>query len=143
MSTDLIARSTATVHAPIEKVWQAITTPAIIKQWFLGVDTKTDWKQGSSIVHTGEWKGKPYTDRGTIVEIEPPHRLVHTHWSDMSGLPDRPESYQTVTYELTERDGATEIEIFEENLPNEQARSMSEKTWPTVLEALRKLLERG
>ena len=64
------------------------------------MDTETDWKQGSPIVHRGEWQGKPYVDKGEIVRIEPPHLLVHTHWSDLSGKPDSPEHYQEVTWEV-------------------------------------------
>src|SRR4029079_7644879 len=89
--------STIDIDAPIERVWAAITTPATIKQWFLGVDTETDWTVGSPIVHRGEYQGKPYVDKGTIRRFEPPRVLEHDHWSDGSGLPDEPENYQVVT----------------------------------------------
>jgi hypothetical protein len=64
---------------------------------FFGVEIQTD-RTGSSLVHTGEWQGKPYEDKGTIVRFEPEELLVHTHWSPLSGLPDRPENYQQVTW---------------------------------------------
>jgi len=53
--SDLGASSSITVDAPIEKVWRALTTPELIKTWFFGVDTESDWEAGSSIVHRGEW----------------------------------------------------------------------------------------
>lgn len=94
MKTDISTSSSVAIDASVDDVWRAITTPELIKQWFFGVDTETDWKQGSPIVHTGEWQGKPYVDKGEIVRIEPRHVLVHTHWSDLSGTPDSPEHYQ-------------------------------------------------
>jgi uncharacterized protein YndB with AHSA1/START domain len=141
--TALETRNSVTIEAPIEKIWDAITTPTTIKQWFFGVDTESDWTEGSPIVHTGEWKGKPYEDKGTIVAIEPPRSLVHTHWSSFSGLPDSEENYQTVTWTLTGRNGGTELTVSETNLPNEEMKSTSESSWQMVLRQLKDLLEKG
>jgi uncharacterized protein YndB with AHSA1/START domain len=139
--SDLGASSSITIDAPVEKVWRALTTPELIKTWFFGVDTESDWEAGSSIVHRGEWQGKPYEDRGEILKIDPPRLLVHTHWSDTSGLPDAPENYQEVTWALSEHDGATELAITEHNIPSEEAKALSEESWRTVLTNLKKLLE--
>ncbi|MFL5777700.1 MAG: SRPBCC domain-containing protein, partial [Chloroflexota bacterium] len=116
-TTDQLTTTTR-IDAPIDRVWKAVTTPALIKQWFFGVDTTSDWNVGSPLVHTGEYQGKPYVDKGEILRIEPPKLLEHTHWSDVSGKPDRPEDYQIVTWALTERDGGTELRITEQNLPS-------------------------
>lgn len=141
MPTALGTTMSVSLDAPIQKVWEAITRPEVIKQWFFGVDTATDWKEGSSIVHTGEWQGKPYEDRGTIVTFEPPRKLVHTHWSPMSELPDREENYQTVSWELSERSRKTDLTIKEQNLPSEKTKSVSEKTWKLALDELKKVVE--
>jgi uncharacterized protein YndB with AHSA1/START domain len=138
---DVSTSMSTTIRAPAEEVWKALTTPDVIKQWFFGVDTETDWGPGHPIVHRGEWQGKPYVDKGEIVRFEPPQLLVHTHWSDLSGTPDAPEHYQEVSWALDERDGATELTISERNLPSEEAKALSEQTWKTVLESLRELLE--
>ena len=141
MPTDLNASASVEIEAPVAEVWQALTTPSVIKQWFFGVDTQSDWTEGSGIVHTGEWQGKPYVDKGTIVRFEPERFLVHTHWSDLSGLADRPEHYQDVTWALAERDGTTVLTVSETNLPSEQAKTVSETSWTTVLGNLKELLE--
>jgi uncharacterized protein YndB with AHSA1/START domain len=141
MTTDLTTRTTVTIDAPIDDVWRAITTPEVIKQWFFGVDTQSDWTPGSELVHTGEWQGRPYEDKGEILRIQSPTELVHTHWSAMSGRPDEPENYEEVTWSLAERDGATELTISESNLPSEEAQAMSEQSWRTVLENLKGVLE--
>jgi len=133
--------STIDIDAPIERAWAAITTPATIKQWFLGVDTETDWTVGSPIVHRGEYQGKPYVDKGTIRRFEPPRVLEHDHWSDGSGLPDEPENYQVVTWALSERGDGTDLELTERNLPSEDAAKTSEQTWAMVLKNLKQLLE--
>ena len=129
------------IKAPAEEVWRALTTPELRKQWFFGVDTTTDWKAGSPIVHKGELNGKPYEDKGMIVKIRPPVLLVHTHWSKVSGLPDSPENYQEVTYALAEQDGVTELTVSETNLPSEEAKAVSDKAWQMALAELKKLVE--
>jgi uncharacterized protein YndB with AHSA1/START domain len=140
---DLGTTSSIQIDVPIEEVWNAVTTPEMIRQWFFGVETETDWKMGSTLVHRGEWQGKPYEDKGVILRIEPPRLLVHTHWSDASGKPDTPENHEEVTWALAERDGATELTITERNLPSEEAQAVSEQSWRTVLSNLKALLERG
>ncbi|HEX6231400.1 MAG TPA: SRPBCC domain-containing protein [Actinomycetota bacterium] len=141
MPTDLRISHSITIEASARDVWHALTTPDVIQRWFLGVRTETDWQEGSPIVHTGEWQGKPYEDKGTIMRVEPGRLLVHTHWSALSGLPDEPGNHQEVTWELSERDGATELTVTEVNLPSEQAVAVSEATWKTVLEDLKRVVE--
>jgi uncharacterized protein YndB with AHSA1/START domain len=143
MTTALNLKHSVTIDAPTTKVWDALTTPELIKQWFFGVDTETDWKEGSSIVHRGEWQGKPYEDKGTIVKFEPQRALVHTHWSPASGLPDSEENYQRVAWTLDGEDGKTELTVTETNLPSEDAKSVSDQSWQMVLDNLKKLLEEG
>lgn len=142
MTRDLGTTTSVTIQAPIEEVWAAITTPERIKEWFFGVDTRSDWTPGSELVHTGEWQGRPYEDKGTIVRIEPPTVLEHTHWSSTSGLPDEPEHYETVEWRLSERADATELTVAEANLPSEEARELSQQSWRMVLDGLKRLLER-
>lgn len=138
---DLSTWSSVTIESSIHDVWDAITTPEMIRQWFFGVETESDWRVGSPLVHRGEYQGKPYEDKGEIVTIEPPRLLVHTHWSDVSGTPDRPESYQEVRWALTPSDSSTILTVSERNLPSDEAKTVSQQSWETVLTNLKQLLE--
>jgi uncharacterized protein YndB with AHSA1/START domain len=140
MKDDLSTESVITIDAPATKVWEALTTPDLIKKWFLGVDTITDWKVGSPIIHKGEYQGRPYEDKGTVLEFDPPRLLVHTHWSPVSGLPDTPQHHQRVSWALADSDGMTELTVREVNIPSEEAKVISERSWHTVLENLKRLL---
>jgi uncharacterized protein YndB with AHSA1/START domain len=138
---DIDTTATVTIDAPAERVWEAITTPALIKEWFFGVDTEAEWRPGGTLVHRGTYQGKPYEDKGEIVEIDPPTTLVHTHWSPATGLPDQPEHYQRVTWSLDEHDAITELTVSERNLPSEDAKAISDQSWSMVLGNLKRLLE--
>jgi uncharacterized protein YndB with AHSA1/START domain len=141
MTTNLTTETSVTIDAPIDQVWRAITTPDLIERWFFGVTTRSDWSPGSELVHTGEWQGRPYEDKGVILRIEEPTLLEHTHWSAMSGQPDRPENYETVTYRLADQGEKTELTVSEVNLASEDAVSMSEQGWRSALGALKELCE--
>jgi uncharacterized protein YndB with AHSA1/START domain len=143
MNKDLVARATTTVNASASKVWEAITKPELIKQYLFDTDVISDWKVGSPILYRGQWQGKPFEDRGKILELEPEQRLVSTHWSPLSGVPDLPENYHTVTYQLMEKDGGTEVTILQDNNASEEEKSHSESNWKTVLDGLKKLVEGG
>ena len=142
MKSNITGNASTIIEAPIEKVWEALITPEMIKQYFFGTNTITDWKVGSPIVFSGEWQGKHYEDKGTILEITPGKKLKYSYWSSMSGIEDKPENYVDVTYELTEDATGTKISIKQENIPDEKMKAHSEENWKMVLDNLKQLLEK-
>lgn len=141
MSVNLIAKASVTIHAPLAKVWQALTDPEMIRQYFYDTEVITDWKVGSPIVWKGEWEGKEYLEKGTILKSEPQRLLQYTYFSSLSGLEDVPENYANITYELDEDDGVTTLTVRQENIADENAREQSEKNWAMLLGNLKQLLE--
>jgi len=142
MSRGLVARQSVRINAPPVKVWDALVNPAAIKKYMFGTTAVSHWKPGSSIRFKGEWQGKPYEDHGAILRLEPERVLEYTHFSPLSGLPDRPENYHTVTFELSAAgNDATVLTLSQDNNTSEQAREHSEKNWGVMLAHLKKLLE--
>jgi len=101
----------------------------------------SEWKEGSPIVWKGEWKGKAYEDKGTILRLEPRRLLSYAHYSPLAGKPNVPENYHTVVVELAEQGERTLVTLSQDNNPTEEAREHSEKNWHTMLDGLKKLLE--
>jgi uncharacterized protein YndB with AHSA1/START domain len=129
------------INAPIAKVWDALTNPKIIKQYFFGTDTTTDWKVGSPIKFSGEWQGKTYEDKGTVLAFEKNRLVKYSYWSSMSGMDDQPENYVNVSYELSGVDGSVDLTIIQENIPDENMREHSEENWKKVMNGLKKVVE--
>jgi uncharacterized protein YndB with AHSA1/START domain len=142
MENNIVAKSQITINAPAEKVWEALTNPAIIKQYLFGTNAKSTWEVGASITYSGVWEGKEYMDKGTVLENVPQKRLVSTYWSGMSGKPDVPENYQKVSYDLEEKDGKTTLTITQENNPTQESADHSGDNWNMVLEKMKELLEK-
>lgn len=141
MTMNLTARASTTIQAPASRVWEALTEPELIKQYLFGSEVVTDWKVGSPIYYRGMWQGRAFEDKGTVLEVEPNQRLVSTHWSPLSGVPDVPENYHTVTYLLDEHDGNTDVTILQDHNASEEEKQHSEQNWRMVLDGLKKLVE--
>ncbi len=141
MSTSLVAKATVNIKAPADKVWDALTNPDIIKQYFFGTNAISDWQPGSKLIFRGEWEGKTYEDKGTILENIANKLLRYSYISSLSGLEDKPENYAGISYELDGRDGETTLTITQDNIANEKAREHSEQNWNYVLNSMKQLLE--
>jgi uncharacterized protein YndB with AHSA1/START domain len=144
MRKNHIAEASVLVDAPVSRVWEALTTPELIKEYAYGAQVETDWKEGSPITFRGEYEGRPFEDKGVIIWFEPEKTLVNTHWSPLSGTEDSPENYHTVRYDLKqEEDGRTRLTLTQDNNDSEEERAESEKNWKVMLEDLKRLVEEG
>lgn len=140
MNHNLIAKASIAINAPRQAVWKALVSPDAIKEYMFGARVVSDWREGSPILWKGEWQGKRYEDKGTIIEVKPERRLQYSHFSPLSGLPDKPEHYHTVTIDLA-GDGTTEVRLAQDRNMSEEAREHSEKNWKIMLEGLKKFVE--
>ena len=141
MSKSILAKAAITINTPKSKVWDALTNPKMIKLYLFGTDVTTDWKVGSPISYKGIWEGKAYEDKGMVLQNEPEKLLVSTFWSSLSGLPDIPDNYQTVCYELSTDGKGTKVTITQGNNNTQKDADHSEQNWKMVLDGLKKLLE--
>lgn len=132
-----------TINAPAAKVWQALTDPSIVKQYFFGTNVKSDWEAGSAIIFEGEWEGKTYQDKGTILESEPGKFVKYSYWSSMSGTEDKPENYANVSYGLEEQDGKTILTVSQDNIKNQESKEHSEQNWQHVFGKMKEMVESG
>ena len=137
----LTSKTTITFNAPILKVWKGLIDPAIVKQYFFGTDLKSDWKVGSAITFSGEWEGHKYEDGGIILKIHPPDLLKYNYWSSMAGTENKPENYNTITYNLSETDGITTLIITQDGVKSQEALEHSEQNWTAIFDGLKALIE--
>jgi len=141
MKNTLIAKAHITISAPIAKVWDALVNPEMIKQYMFGTNAVSDWKEGSPIVWKGEWEGKPYEDKGVILQLKPERVLQYSHFSPLAGQADVPANYHTVTIELSPEEKGTILRLSQDNNSTEKDREHSEKMWGMMLTGLKKVLE--
>ncbi|HWP08849.1 MAG TPA: SRPBCC family protein [Polyangiaceae bacterium] len=136
-----MAEVSTNVHAPLEEVWEALVDPATIKHYMFGATVTSSFEVGKPITWKGEFKGKSFEDKGTILRLEPRHLLAYSHFSPLSGERDVPENYHTVVIELSEEGGGTHVSLKQDNNPSEETRLHSEQNWRAVLAGLKKEVE--
>jgi uncharacterized protein YndB with AHSA1/START domain len=137
----LVARAATLIAAGPDEVWTALVEPAAIRHYLFGATVETDWKVGGSIVWKGEWQGRAYEDRGTILRFEPRRLLEYSHFSPLSGLEDRPENYHTVTVELVPDARGTRVSLSQDGNATPEAREHSERNWTLMLDSLKGYVE--
>jgi uncharacterized protein YndB with AHSA1/START domain len=139
---NLTAQASTTIAAPVAAVWEALTSPALIKQYMFGTEVVSNWQEGSPITWRGEYQGRRYEDKGTILKIVPPHTLQYSHYSPLSGLPDEPQNYHTVTIEIFGQGTLTHVSLSQDGSATAEQRDHSAKNWAIMLQGLRNLVEK-
>jgi len=141
MTKEYIARAEIVIHAPASDVWDALVKPELISQYLFGTEVTTDWQVGSPITYKGVWENKPYEDKGEVLQVDREKTLVSTYWSSMSGLPDMPENYKTIRYELSLDQKGTKLVITQDNNDSEEEANLSAEKWKGVLGGIKKIVE--
>jgi uncharacterized protein YndB with AHSA1/START domain len=143
MPTGFVAKASADIDASPQEVWDALIDPDRIEEYMFGTRVSTDWEVGSPIIWRGDWQGKQYEDKGEILEYQPQRRLSYSHYSPLSGEPDLPENYHTVTIDLAPYEKGTTVTLAQDNNATEEAREHSEANWQSMLDGLKEHLEEG
>ena len=139
--SDHVATASTVVEAPKEEVWEALTDPDLISRYMFGTQVSTDWEVGSPIAWKGEWDGRWYQDKGTILELNPLRLLRYSHFSPLSGMADSPENYHIVTIEIAGDGSTTTVHLSQDNNETTEAREHSAANWQTMLDGLKDVVE--
>jgi len=132
-----IAEVSVTIKAPSAKVWEWLTKPELVNKYFFGTHLHTDWSPGSPILFRGEWQGKPYEDKGKVLEFRKEEHLAYLYWSNFSGTPDALENYEKITFDLSQSATCTTVVVRQECTNKEHI----ENNWRSVLDGLKKAIE--
>jgi uncharacterized protein YndB with AHSA1/START domain len=130
------------ISASPRQVWNAITDPDLIKQYFFGTEVESTFEPGSPITWSGEYDGHGYQDHGEVLEAVPQEHLVVTHFSPTSGQEDVPENYHRLSYRLQDEGESTRVTLEQDNTPAESVDDFR-TNWETMLGNLKELVERG
>ena len=141
MTGNEIATASVTIDASRNRVWRALTDPNIIRKYMFGSEVTSDWRVGGTITYAGEYEGKKYEDHGKILEIRAPELLRSTHFSPLSGQPDAPENYHTLTYRLEEDGDSTRLQLTQDNNPTVAEAEHAAGNWKSMLDGLKSVVE--
>jgi len=130
--------TTIYLEASAERVWRALTDPAETAEFWGSSNVSSDWKVGSEWAHVnGEGDAQV---EGTILESDPPRRLVNT-WAAPGH--EHPNGPSIVTFEIDAHESIVRLRVTDANLASEAERAESTQGWAAVLSNLKTWVETG
>ena len=124
-----------------EKLWNALTSPEFIRQYWGGVNCKTDWKVGSP--WSLSFSDGTLADSGEILEIISLKKIV-IKWRNEFMPELKIEGYSRCTIELAPKSNAVLLTITHEmDRPDSVFVEKVSGGWPIIISNLKSLLETG
>ena len=127
------------IKATPERIWEAITDPALRAKFSFGVRTESDWATGST--YRAGVPGVVAIAEGENLVVEPPRLLVQSFtalWSDEV----RQEGASRVTWEIEPVGDSCRLTVTHDQLA-EDAPDELYGGWPMILSGLKTWLETG
>ena len=123
-----------------ERLWAAITDPAIRAKYHFGAGVESDWTAGSSYQLKHPAGERPLAEGENLV-VEPPRRLVqtmHTLWSDAAER----AGTSRVSWDIEPVGDSCRLTVTHDQL-SETAPPELYGGWPMILSGLKTWLETG
>ena len=144
---DVVLRLSRRFNAPRERVFDAWTSPAVLKEWWhAGPDWETpeaevDLRPGGSyrLAMRDPESGQTHTLVGEYREIRPPERLVYTWTWESNAEEMRGSEGSLVTVDFVEDGDATKVEITHTGFATAEIRDLHAHGWEAVLANLERL----
>ena len=134
--TNHLAQAELDIAAPIGDVWAALTDTTTLGEIMFGSTVETNWTVGSPIVYRGEWEGKPFEDRGVVIEVTEPTTIRVSHEAPGS------DASHEVTYELRALGNSTHVTLTQDHNESVEAAAHSSQNWQAMLGALQRAVGR-
>ncbi|MBL7930740.1 MAG: SRPBCC domain-containing protein [Bacteroidia bacterium] len=133
------------VNASAEKVWQAISSADLVKQWMLdeGLEVEAGKMPGEPFTVTGKLHWVPFKNKGYVLHADEFRRFSYSHLSSLSALQDLPENYTIVDFEITPQTDTTLLKLRLSNFPTESIYKHVVFYWNTTLGVLKTFIEKS
>lgn len=135
---------TVIIDAPPRAVWAYLTDLDGMRDWMgdpaMAIEVETSWQVGSPIVIRG-FHHKHFENTGVVLRFEPPQALSYTHLHSLSHLPDKPESYTTLTFTLVPVEHRTVLTLMATHFPTMAIYRHLEFYWAGTLSVIKRGLE--
>lgn len=130
------------INAPIERVYSALISSDEIPQYFPLKKVESTWREGEEVLYYGVVGEQPFIDYGVIEKLNSPNLYQYSYWSDNHGTERLPENHISISYQLKENQGGTELVLNQSNIQSRELyQVMEEQVWDYLLGSLKQYVE--
>ena len=131
------------IKATPEQVWDAITKPEFVKQYFHGALVESTYEVGSKVRSWSPDHETLWTDN-TVLEFDPPRRYVHS-WISLYDPETAKEEESRVSWEIDPTDaGYCKLTVVHDKLEGAPKTAANVSGgWMFILSGLKTLCETG
>ena len=135
-----------TINAEPALIWKTLTNPDLMRKWIgdeeMEIEIFTNWQIGKPIITKG-FHHVRFENTGTVLKFETNRILSYNYLSSISRLPDVPESYTIIEFQLEPVNNQTLLTVSITNFPTETIFKHLNLYWGTTLEIIKKQIENG
>lgn len=126
------------IHAPLDRVWGELTRQGVPHHPMFGTYLVGELRPGSVLTYRNR-SGSHTFVLGKVLEVEPPHRLVHTFRFSMQD--DAPT---LVEWNLSQTGQTTRVTVTHSRFEGETRTYKNvARSWPKILGLYKRLIETG
>lgn len=131
------------IAAPANRVWYELTQPERMRLWMSQKSLKINstWQIGEVFSITSDFNGKNYVSHGKLLQFASEREFAYSYWITVSRLPDIPENYAVIRYQITNTPAGTKLSLSHSNLKGEAAYPHANFYWNGALYLLKQQAE--
>ncbi len=129
------------VAADIEDVWRALTDPDEVQQYYYENAVESSWMPGEPVRYRNG--DGAVTIEGAVVDVDAPHRLVHTFAFTAVGMAGAANDESSrVTWTMEPDDEGTRVTLVHDGFTGETVTYRAvEDGWEQILDGLAELFD--
>jgi len=124
-----------------EKLWAALTGGDFTRAYWYDRRIESEWKVGAP-VRFYDGASNVVTDRGEVLEADPPKRLVYTFQplfnKEVAAMP-----LSRVSFTIEAHEGMVKLTLLHDDLADEEMAAGFREGWSPILSSLKTFLETG
>lgn len=143
MVNDLIVTRSILLNATPQRVWEALTHPGMTRQYLYNCEVKSDWKAGSTLQWTGDYKGRALNAEGKIIDIIPGRMIKYSGFDRLAEGDNSRQGDVYITHEIVPHGNQTKLLTTLEHFEGDETRAeMAADQWDfEIMPRLQTLVE--